>query len=167
MNNKTPYYNGTITLSETKGKYIFWDLDGVLAPYRFNGHLTDPTGKTQNGQSKKEIEEGCFLYRMPSTHMQHVLKTCQSAKNILLSHYWCEKEKEDKHKWIDKFYPKVKERLLPKFPSSKAQAILQYCDENNIDLKDVIFVDDSFSILREAEKYGINSYHISSFLDWE
>ena len=31
----------------------------------------------------------------------------------------------------------------------------------------VIFVDDVITILREAEKKGINAWHISSFLDWD
>ena len=28
--------NGSITRNETKDKIIFWDIDGTLAPYRFN-----------------------------------------------------------------------------------------------------------------------------------
>lgn len=159
-------YNGMITIDETKDKYIFWDLDGVLAPYRFNGHITDPTGKTQNGQSDEEILNGCFLYRKPSKHMQNVVNTCKSKKNILMGHCWNEKEKADKEKWLDRYYPSIKERFLIDIEKSKGKTILDYCLNNNINLKDVIFVDDSFTILRDAEKYGINVYHISSFLDW-
>lgn len=50
---------------------------------------------------------------------------------------------------------------------SKAAGITQYCKERNIDLRDVIFVDDVLSILREAERKGIKAYHVSSFFDWE
>ena len=32
---------------------------------------------------------------------------------------------------------------------------------------DVLFVDDVIPFLREAERKGIRSYHISSFLDWD
>lgn len=28
--------NGSITRNETKDKIIFWNIDGTLAPYRFN-----------------------------------------------------------------------------------------------------------------------------------
>lgn len=49
---------------------------------------------------------------------------------------------------------------------SKADTILCYCKEQNIDVKEVIFVDDTLLYLREAERKGITSYHISSFLDW-
>lgn len=45
---------------ELRGKYIFWDIDGTLAAYRFNGHVSDPEG-TDNGMSLKEIEDGFFL----------------------------------------------------------------------------------------------------------
>lgn len=44
---------------ELKNKYIFWDIDGTLAAYRFNGHVSDPEG-TDNGMSLKEIEDGFF-----------------------------------------------------------------------------------------------------------
>lgn len=44
---------------ELKNKYIFWDIDGTLAAYRFNGHVSDPEG-TDNGMSLKEIEDGVF-----------------------------------------------------------------------------------------------------------
>lgn len=36
--------NGSITKKELKNKYVFWDIDGTLAPYRFNGHTGDPDG---------------------------------------------------------------------------------------------------------------------------
>lgn len=34
-------------------------------------------------------------------------------------------------------------------------------------MKDVVYVDDVLVFLREAERKGIKSYHISSFLDWD
>lgn len=61
----------------------------------------------------------------------------------------------------------IKERLLVYEDKSKADTILQYCKEHNIDLKNVVFVDDVIPFLREAERKGINSFHISSFLDWD
>lgn len=43
----------------------------------------------------------------------------------------------------------------------------KYCARRRIDLKDVVYVDDVLVFLREAERKGIKSYHISSFLDWD
>ena len=71
MANKFNLYD-SITIADTRGKFIFWDIDGTLAPYRFNGHVGDPNG-TNNGQSIEEIEVGIFLERNPSKHMQKVL----------------------------------------------------------------------------------------------
>lgn len=34
----------TILKEDLKNKYIFWDIDGTLAEYRFNGHVGDPEG---------------------------------------------------------------------------------------------------------------------------
>lgn len=70
-----------VQIKDLENKYVFWDIDGTLAPYRFNNHVADPNG-TNNGMSLKEIEDGVFLARKPSKHMQNVLGTC-NAKRIL------------------------------------------------------------------------------------
>lgn len=133
-----------------------------MAPYRFNNHVADPNG-TNNGMSLKEIEDGVFLTRKPSKHMQNVLGTCNAKENIVMGHCQVKKEMEDKQPWLDKYYPMIKERLLVYEDKSKADTILQYCKTHNIDLNDVVYVDDVISFLREAERKGIKSYHISSF----
>lgn len=158
-------YTSLVGRTELKDKYVFWDVDGVLAPYRFNGHLADPDG-TENGMSLREIQDGVFLYREPSKYMQKVVAECGAKQSIAMGHCRVEKEKLDKEIWIDKFYPMIKERLLVYVDESKADTILCYCKEQNIDVKEVIFVDDTLLYLREAERKGITSYHISSFLDW-
>ncbi len=150
---------------DIEGKYVFWDIDGTLAPYRFNGHVADPDG-TNNGQSLHEIEEHVFLYRNPSKHMQNVVDTCGAKKNIIMGHYQVEQERLDKQIWLDSYYPAITERILTFESIPKAESILKYCKENKIEIKDVIYVDDVISFLREAERCGITSYHISSFLDW-
>lgn len=75
----------TLTKEDTKDKYIFWDIDGTLAPYRFNNHVGDPEG-TNSGMSLKEIEDGIFLERKPSKHMQKVIEECGAKENIIMSH---------------------------------------------------------------------------------
>lgn len=151
---------------ELKDKYIFWDIDGTLAAYRFNGHVSDPEG-TDNGMSLKEIEDGVFLKRKPSCHMQMVLATCGAKQNIVMGHCQVQKEMDDKQLWLDKYYPSITERLLISIDKSKADTILQYCKDHDISLQDVVFVDDVIPFLREAERKGIKSFHISSFLDWD
>lgn len=149
-----------------RNKYIFWDIDGTLAAYRFNGHVSDPEG-TDNGMSLKEIEDGVFLKRKPSHYMQGVLSACGSKQNIVMGHCQVQKEMDDKQLWLDKYYPSITERLLVSEDKSKADTILQYCKDHNISLQDVVFVDDVIPFLREAERKGIESFHISSFLDWD
>ena len=165
MENKFNLHD-SITIADTRKKFIFWDIDGTLAPYRFNGHVGDPNG-TNNGQSIEEIEVGIFLERNPSKHMQKVLAECEAEENIVMGHCQNDKEKSDKYLWLDIHYPMIKERNLTSENIPKYQTILNYCDSHNIGLQDVIYVDDVIPFLREAEKHGIKSYHISSFLDWE
>lgn len=47
----------TVKVENLRDKYVFWDIDGTLAPYRFNNHVADPDG-TNNGMSLEEIEDG-------------------------------------------------------------------------------------------------------------
>lgn len=159
-------YKDMITKKDLEGKYVFWDIDGTLAAYRFNGHVGDPEG-TDNGMSLKEIDEGVFLKRKPSLLMQKVLKDCKPKNNIIMGYCQNQKEIEDKHIWLDKYYPMIKERMLVFQDFSKAECIISYCRNENIDLKDVVYIDDVIKYLREAERKGIESWHISSFLDWQ
>ena len=155
----------SITKKETQNKYIFWDLDGTLAPYRFNNHISDPNG-TKNGISEQEIEDGIFLKRKPSRHMQQVLKTCMSKRNIIVGHYLNVKEINDKEKWLNKYYPNINDIIWVPMNNSKTEHILSYCNKKDISLDNIIFVDDVIKFLREAEHNKIESWHISSFLDW-
>lgn len=155
----------SITIDQTRNKIIFIDLDGTLAPYRFNGHVGDPNG-SNCGMSDEEIEMGIFLMRKPSKHMQNVINTSLAKEYIVISNCHARKEIEDKNKWLDKYYPTIEKRLYPGESNSKADIIIKYCQEHNYKLDDVLYVDDIVEYLREAEKKGIESWHISSFLDW-
>ena len=152
-------------IANLRDKYVFWDIDGTLAPYRFNNHVADPDG-TNNGMSLKEIEDGVFLHRKPSKLMQMVVSECEARENIIMGHCLVEKEITDKKIWLNRYYPTIKKRLLVYTSKSKADTIIGYCVEHGIDLQDVVYVDDVIPFLREAERKGIMSYHISSFLDW-
>ena len=92
---------GMIEKGDLENKYVFWDIDGTLAAYRFNGHVADPEG-TDNGMSLKEIDEGIFSKRKPSLLMQKVLNECNSKKNIIMGHCQNQKEIDDKYIWLDK-----------------------------------------------------------------
>ena len=76
------------------------------------------------------------------------------------------KEYEDKHTWLDRYYPMIKERLLTDDNIPKFETIIGYCQQHGISLQDVLFVDDSLKHVFAAERHGISSWHISSFLDW-
>ena len=159
-------YDGMINSSITKGKIIFWDIDGVLAPYRFNNHVGVDDG-THNGMSKEEVDNGCFLYRKPSKHMQKVLNTSGAKKNIIMGHSGYYQEILDKKKWLKEYYLMIDDIILTYQDIPKYKSIIDYCSENLIPLKDILFVDDTVPYLQMAERQGISSWHISSFLDWE
>ena len=59
-----------------KNKYIYIDIDGTLAEYRFNNHVSAKDGTT-NGQTMGEIENHVFLHSKP---LKTVIKTLKRAK---------------------------------------------------------------------------------------
>lgn len=160
--------NGSCTKSDLENKYIFWDIDGTLAPYRFNDHVADPD-RTNNGMSLEEIAEHIFLTRKPSQHMMKVVYSCGTRRNFIMGHCQVQQEMDDKQLWLDKHFPIIRrqDRILTFENISKADSIVEYCAGHRIDLKDIVYVDDVIPFLREAERKGIKSYHISSFLDWD
>jgi FMN phosphatase YigB (HAD superfamily) len=159
---------GSVRKSDLENKYIFWDIDGTLAPYRFNDHVSDPEG-TNNGMSLKEISEHIFLTRKPSQHMMKVVYSCGARRNFIMGHCQVQQEMDDKQLWLDKYFTIIRrqDRILTFENISKADSIVEYCAGHRIDLKDAVYVDDVLVFLREAERKGIKSYHISSFLDWD
>lgn len=159
---------GSVRKSDLEKKYVFWDIDGTLAPYRFNDHVSDPEG-TNNGMSLKEISEHIFLTRKPSQHMMKVVYSCGARRNFIMGHCQVQQEMDDKQLWLDKHFPIIRrqDRILTFENISKADSIVEYCAGHRIDLKDAVYVDDVLVFLREAERKGIKSYHISSFLDWD
>lgn len=159
---------GSVRKSDLENKYIFWDIDGTLAPYRFNDHVSDPEG-TNNGMSLKEISEHIFLTRKPSQHMMKVVYSCGARRNFIMGHCQVQQEMDDKQLWLDKHFTIIRrqDRILTFENISKADSIVEYCAGHRIDLKDAVYVDDVLVFLREAERKGIKSYHISSFLDWD
>ena len=160
--------NGSCEKKDLENKYVFWDIDGTLAPYRFNDHVLDPEG-TNNGMSLKEISEHIFLTRKPSQHMKKVVNSCGAKRNFIMGHWQVQQEVDDKQLWLDKHFPIIRrqDRIFIFENISKADSIIEYCAEHHIDLKDVVYVDDVIAFLMEAERKGIKSYHISSFLDWD
>lgn len=158
----------SVRKSDLENKYVFWDIDGTLAPYRFNDHVSDPEG-TNNGMSLKEISEHIFLTRKPSQHMMKIVYSCGARRNFIMGHCQVQQEMDDKQLWLDKHFPIIRrqDRILTFENISKADSIIEYCAGHRIDLKDAVYIDDVLVFLREAERKGIKSYHISSFLDWD
>ena len=159
-------YYGMINKEITRDKYIFWDIDGTLGAFRYNDHVAAPDG-SHNGMSLEEIEEGCFYFREPSKWMKKVLAECGARQQFILGHCHADKEITDKKRWVAEQLPEIDEVFLVADEVPKYEVVLQVCQERGIDLAQVLLVDDTIGIIIEAERHGVPSYHISSFLDWD
>ena len=155
----------SVKKEDLEGKIVFWDLDGTLAPFRFNGHIGDREG-SRHGMSMTEVENGIYLERTPSKFMQRLLRDCNAEKNIILTHCHCDREIADKHKWLDRHFPMIQERFVIDETIPKIDTILQYCKDHEIELSNVVYIDDGLQFVKDAEKAGIPSWHASSLFDY-
>lgn len=93
-------------IKQLKGKYVYTDIDGTLAEYRFNNHVSAKDG-TNNGMNMKEIKEHVFLNSRP---LKSVIKTLSKAKTERI--YTCGAaispiEIEDKIAWLKNNYKDI------------------------------------------------------------
>lgn len=146
------------------GKTVFWDIDGTLAAYRFNGHVLHNKGEGE--WYKSCIDGGIFRKRPPSRFMQRIVTDNPAQRHVIVGHYCHQREVDDKRRWIKKHYPRITETLFIEYPQSKAEVIIGFCKAHNISLNDAMFIDDSVSILAEAEQAGIKVWHVSSLFDY-
>lgn len=83
------------------GKYIFVDIDGTLAEYRFNNHVSAKDGTT-NGMTIKEIEDHVFLYSRPLKTVIQTLKRAKKAGIWICGAIISPVELLDKIVWLEK-----------------------------------------------------------------
>jgi len=138
---------GSIRKSDLEGKYVFWDIDGTLAPYRFNDHVSDPDG-TNNGMSLKEISEHIFLTRKPSQHMIKVVYSCGARRNFIMGHCQVQQEMDDKQLWLDKHFPIIRQLREAEQKGIKSYHISSFLDWD--------YSDDYFS-LKDTDLYPLES----------
>lgn len=177
-----------------KNKYIYVDIDGTIAEYRFNNHVSAKDGTT-NGQTMEEIENHIFLYSRP---LKTVIKTLKRAKNREL--WICGAiispiELEDKVVWLNRDCPDIEFNGCFWFvPDEYWDTFLDYfnCGKNDYSivtqygvilkgsknymwdwivshnfhkLEETVFIDDVLPYLKQAEEKGVTAYHISSFIE--
>lgn len=82
-----------------KNKYIYVDIDGTLAEYRFNNHVSVKDG-TANGQTMEEIEKHVFLHSRPLKTVIKTLKRAKTKKNFICGAIISPIEVMDKFKWL-------------------------------------------------------------------
>lgn len=177
-----------------KNKYIYVDIDGTLAEYRFNNHVSAKDG-TANGQTMEEIGNHVFLHSRP---LKTVIKTLKRAKKrgiwicgAIISPI----ELEDKAVWLNRDCSDIEFNGYFLFvPEEYWDTFLNYfnCGKNDYDivtqygiilkgsknymwdwivshnfhkLEETVFIDDVLPYLKQAEEKGVIAYHISSFIE--
>ena len=84
-----------------KDKYIYVDIDGTLAEYRFNDHVNAKDG-TANGQTMEEIENHVFLHSRPLKTVIQTLKKAKTEGIWICSAIISPIELLDKIAWLEK-----------------------------------------------------------------
>lgn len=155
-------------INKLKNKYVFFDVDGTLAEYRFNNMIYSSKRPELGGQTLEELLfSDIFRKSRPLKNMQKLIGNLDTNKIFILGTIVTNKEAEQKYIWLAENYPNIKRENIFFISSTmlKPEVIIEYCKHYNIDLKEACFVDDRLDVLRKAEELGITSYHPSSFVD--
>ena len=142
-------------------KHIFVDIDGVLAKYETHGKCT----------LDDWYEEGIFRNKKPvNCVIKEIEKSITLYNNCVFyilsasPHSWATDEKKE---WLREYCSFIPEEnwFFVSLSEHKVKMLEAICKRLNIDKKEVTLIDDTHSILYEAEAKGFKALHISSILD--
>ncbi|MCM1440882.1 MAG: hypothetical protein NC131_17030 [Roseburia sp.] len=158
---------GYIMKSDLEGKHVFWDVDGVLAPFRFNNKVWPNVGYP-SALTQEMVDNYCFYARSPCKLAQRIIRTSNAKQNVVLGKIAFSGEMAQKELWLNQYFPEVKIRLWVSVKEDKGDILMSYMRDFKIPKEDVVFIDDTISELLKAEQeYGITAVHVSSLLNWE
>lgn len=155
-------------LEKLKGKYVFFDVDGTLAEYRFKDKLYSGKCPELGCQSLEDLLFSDLFYKSrPLKTMQNIVSNLESDKIFVLGTIVTNNEVNQKYKWLEENYPNIKKENIIFISSTmlKPDVITQYSKKLKVNLQDMVFVDDRLDVLRKAEELGITAYHPSSFME--
>ncbi len=148
-----------------KGKIIFWDIDGTLTAFRFDGSVRYPSMRGEKGLCA--ISGGMYYAKRPSAHMQRVVGECGAEKQLVLGRFLTKREIEDKIRWIHENFPEISGSIWVPEGDEKVPRLEEYAEKNGIrDWNRIVLIDDTHADLVKAEEAGFGAWHVSSFLDW-
>lgn len=147
-------------------KHLFIDMDGTLTVFENN-----------RGKVKTRIDEFTgefFETRTPCLPMIDAIKNTFDANEWeyhILSNSPSKECTEGKNRWLDMYFPIKQENrhfleydVERRYIKPKSNAILDYCFENDIELKDVLFIDDDYKNLVDVETLNVESWHPTKVL---
>lgn len=143
--------------------YIFFDIDGVLAPYEFGSSNHRVSDDVWNQWLKERVDiygglsKSKILYNFIHEKGTRKVYVCSRAR---------EEEKENKKKFVVNKYGIPEDHIF--FVDTKEQKLSflkDFCRDNHIDECDVAIVDDAVDTLDLiADNGDFCTVHVSSFL---
>ena len=154
----------SLSAQDFAGKVAIFDMDGVLLPHMFNGHIA-PVG---GGYKITEAEYAANAIELtkPCKHVQNILNSIDTKLNVAISGIMYQAEDKVRYEWLRDHYKNITRVIFLSKDCSKVIAIQEFCEKAGIDLKDVIYIDDELYACTQAEMAGINSWHVSSLMDF-
>lgn len=148
-----------------KNKYVFVDIDGTLAEYRFNNHVSAKDGTT-NGQTMKEIENHVFLHSRPLKTIIQTLKKAKKKGIWICGAIISPVELLDKIVWLEENCKGIEFNGMFWFVTEEYwDAFLEYFDHYNSVLykttKDDTYIETKYGTIMKGSKTCIWDWIIS------
>ena len=140
-------------------KYVFVDMDGVIAEYGYPSGLYDGEFQKGNYVGKKPvntiIDELIKKYNNPN----YIVMVCSASPNS--------KATLEKNEWLNRFFSVPYEnRIFINKDEDKVEVVRYYIEDvmhGNVQ-EHCIIIDDKGSTLAKAHSLGIECYHPTQFL---
>lgn len=140
-------------------KYVFVDMDGVIAEYGYPSGLYNGDFQKGNYAGKKPVitimQEILNLYN----NQDHIIMICSASPNA--------KATLEKNEWLNQYFTVPYEnRIFIDLEDDKVETIRYYIEDmlhGNVQ-EHTIIIDDKGSILAKAHSLGIECYHPTQLL---
>mgnify|MGYP002561613695 FL=1 len=100
-------------IEKLKNKYLFIDIDGTLAEYRYDDKLYADKDPKIGSQNLNELLFGDLFYQArPLKIMQKLIEQLDPNKIYILGTILTNNEMFQKYKWIEKYYPTIKKENI-------------------------------------------------------
>lgn len=157
----------SLRAADFAGKVAIFEMDGVLMPFRFNGHITPSDGAYHI--TPEEFDAGIIKQAVPSEHLSDIISSIDVTECYAMTNTVYNGEYDQRVEWLEEHFPKIKDLLISQNGRTAEFAIADKCiqrEHQPLTKEDIIIICSDIGKLNYLEYQGYNVWHVSSLMDF-